>query len=236
MLIAHKIALDPNNKQRTYFARASGCARFAYNWALHRWNEQYQAWKDDNGLPKPSQFSLRKELNSIKKQQCPWMLEVTKCAPQIAIMQLGEAFQNFFAKRAKYPVFRKKGAHDRFSISNDQFAIKDKQIRIPALGWVKMREALRFKGKIMSATISRVADKWFASITVEAPDQYLPRAESQGAVGVDLGVHTLATLSTGEKIAGPKPHKAFLQRLKYLSRSLSRKKKGSKNRSKAKDR
>ena len=233
MLIAHKIALDPNNKQRTYFARAAGCARFAYNWALAEWSKHYEAWKTDNSLPKPSQMALRRQLNSIKREQFPWMLEVTKCAPQLAIMQLGEAFQNFFAKRAKYPVFRKKGVHDRFSISNDQFAIKDKQIRIPALGWVKMREALRFKGKIMSATISHVADKWFVSITVEVPDQHLPKAENQGAVGVDLGINAMATLSTGEKIVGPKPHKALLQRLKRLSKSLSRKKKGSKNRDKA---
>lgn len=62
------------------------------------------------------------------------MLEVTKCAPQLAIIQLGEAFKNFFAHRAAYPKFRKKGVHDRFSISNDQFAVQGKRIRIPKLG------------------------------------------------------------------------------------------------------
>lgn len=109
------------------------------------------------------------------------------------------------------------------------------RIRIPNLGWVRMRESLRFAGKIMSATISRVADRWFASITVDVPDQsHLPKAENQGAVGVDLGVSALATLSTGELIPGPKPHKALLGRLRRLSRSLSRKAKGSANRRKAK--
>ncbi len=99
-----------------------------------------------------------------------------------------------------------------------------------------MREALRFAGKIMSATVSRVADQWFASITVQTPDDLpLAKAENQGAVGVDLGVSALATLSTGEPpIAGPKAHKALLCRLQRLSRSLSRKVKGSKNRHKAK--
>lgn len=236
MLIAHRIALDPNNAQATYFARAAGTARFAYNWALAEWGRQYSAWKEDNSLPKPSQAALRRQLNAIKREQFPWMREVTKNAPQMAIIQLGQAFQNFFAGRAKYPQFRKKGMYDRFTLTNDQFDIDGSRIRIPNLGWVRMRETLRFAGKIMSATVSRVADRWFVSIAVDTPDSsHLPKAENQGAVGVDLGVSALATLSTGEPpIPGPKPHKALLGRLRRLSRSLSRKVKGSANRRKAK--
>ncbi len=237
MIVAHKIALDPNNVQASYFAKAAGTARFAYNWALAEWQRQYEAWKQDNSLPKPSEAALRRQLNAIKREQFPWMLEVTKNAPQMAIIQLGKAFENFFAGRAKYPKFRKKGVHDRFTLTNDQFSIDGCRIRIPNLGWVRMRESLRFNGKIMSATISRVADRWFASITVDVPDQsHLPKAENQGVVGVDLGVSALATLSTGETIPGPKPHKALLGRLRRLSRSLSRKAKGSANRRKAKAR
>ncbi|MGB4766109.1 MAG: RNA-guided endonuclease TnpB family protein [Rugosibacter sp.] len=235
MLIAHKIALDPNNVQATYFARAAGTARFAYNWALAVWQRQYEACKADASLPKPSQMALRRQLNHIKGEQFPWMLEVTKNAPQMAIIQLGAAFKNFFAGRAKYPKFRKKGLHDRFSLTNDQFSIDVSRIRIPNLGWVRMRETLRFTGKIMSATVSRVADQWFVSITVNTPDSLpLLQAENQGAVGVDLGVSALATLSTGETIAGPKAHKTLLCRLQRLSRGLSRKVKGSANRKKAK--
>ena len=235
MLIAHKIALDPNNAQATYFARAAGTARFAYNWALAEWQRQYEACKADATLPRPSQMALRRQLNAIKGDQFPWMQEVTKNAPQMAIIQLGDAFKNFFAGRARYPQFRKKGIHDRFSLTNDQFSIDGSRIRIPNLGWVRMRETLRFIGKIMSATVSRVADRWFASITVDTPDDsHLPKAENQGVAGVDLGVSALATLSTGEVIAGPKAHKALLSRLQRLSRSLSRKVKGSENRKKAK--
>ena len=102
------------------------------------------------------------------------------------------------------------------------------------LGWVRMRESLRFTGKILSATISRMANRWFVSITVDTEEAPKRRAENQGAVGVDLGVSVLATLSTGEKAVGPKAHKALLKRLKRLSRSLSRKQKGSRNRAKAK--
>lgn len=235
MIISHKIRLVPNNKQATYFAKAAGTARFAYNWALAEWQTQYAVWKDDHRQPKPNQMSLRRQLNAIKREQFPWMLEVTKNAPQMAIIQLGSAFNNFFARRAKYPQFKKKGkSTDSFTLTNDQFSIDTCRIRIPNLGLVRMRETLRFSGKILSATISRTADQWFASITVDTDSNHLLPAENQGVVGVDLGVSALATLSTGEKVAGAKPHKALLSRLKRLSRSLSRKTKGSANRHKAK--
>ena len=236
MLIAHRIALDPNNVQATYLARAAGVARFAYNWALSEWQRQYVAHQADPALPTPSQLALRRQLNAIKREQFPWMLDVTKNAPQMAIIQLGDAFKNFFAHRARYPRFRRKGIDDRFTLTNDQFRVDGKRIHIPKLGWLRMREALRFTGRIVSATVSRRADRWHVSITVDATDASLPPAESQGVTGIDLGVSALATLSTGEQWPGPKALRSFLDRLRRLSRSLSRKVKGSHNRDRAKRR
>ena len=236
MIIAHKIALDLNNQQASYCQKAAGTARFSYNWALAEWNAQYQAWKLDNTQPKPSQAALRRQLNAVKREQFPWMLEVTKNAAQMAIIQLGEAFKNFFSGRASYPQFKKKGkSRDSFALTNDQFAVKASRIRIPNLGWVRMRESLRFNGKILSATLSRTANRWYASISVETDEQsHLPQAENQGVVGVDLGIKALATLSTGETITGAKPLKRLMATLKRLSRSFSKKTKGSVNRHKAK--
>jgi putative transposase len=177
LLLAHKIALNPNNKQATYLAKASGVSRFAYNWALAEWKQEYEAGG------KPTETALRL----------------------------------------------------RFTLTNDQFAIHGSSIRIPHLGWVRMRESLRFAGKILSATISRIANRWFVSIAVETPQKLsLTVNKSQVTVGVDLGVSCFATLSTGEKIAGPKPYQALFSRLRRFSKSLSRKKKGSSNRNKAK--
>ncbi len=234
MLVAHQIALDPNNREATYLSKACGVARFAYNWALAEWQKQYEEHKQDNSKPKPSESALRKQLNSIKRELFPWMLEVTKNAPQMAIMQLGRAFDNFFAGRAKYPVFRKKGRNDRFTITNDQFEVDGFRIRIPNLGWVAMRESLRFVGKILSATIKRIADRWFVSIVIEIPEPKRSHEKKESFAGVDLGITSMATLSTGEKIGGPKPHTALLSRLRRISKALSRKVKGSKNRAKAK--
>ncbi|KGF82148.1 transposase [Massilia sp. JS1662] len=236
MLIAHRITLAPNNVQATYLARAAGVARFAYNWALSEWQRQYVAHQADPALPAPSQFSLRRQLNAIKREQFPWMLDVTKNAPQMAIIQLGDAFKNFFAHRARYPRFRRKGVDDRFTLSNDQFRVDGKRFHIPKLGWVRMREALRFTGRIVSATISRRADRWHVSIAVDATEASLPPADNQGVVGIDLGVSALATLSTGEQWPGPKALRSLLDRLRQLSRSLSRKVKGSRNWDRAKRR
>jgi len=227
MIRSHKIRLDPTVKQSTYFSKACGVARFTWNWALARYQEKYK-----NG-EKPNALKLKKEFNSMKKEHFPWVYEVTKYASQQPFIFLRSAFSAFFSKNAKYPKFKKKGVHDSFYIGGDQVKVQGKRIKIPNLGWVRMREELRFSGKIQSATISKVADFWFVSISVETKDLPLP-CKSQAIVGVDLGVKALATLSTGEKISGVKSLQSHLSKLKRWQRRLSRRVKGSKNAQKLK--
>ena len=222
MIVAHKIALNPNDGQETYFRQAAGIARFAYNWALDQWQQQYAAWTADPTVPKPSDAALRRQLNAIKGDVFPWMLEVTKNAPQMAIIHLGNAFKKFFAGIAEYPTFKKKGRHDSLTLTNDQFTVKGQKVHIPKLGWVRMHESLRFVGKVREGTVSRTADRWFLSVAVEMPDPPRVRRENQAVVGVDLGVSALATLSTGEKIMGPKAYAAALKKLRRLSKQFSR--------------
>lgn len=201
---------------------------------MAEWKRQYEAYKLDPALTKPNEGALRRQLNAIKREMFPRMLEVTKNAPQMAIQQLGCAFKIFFEGRARYPRYRRKGREDRFTLTNDQFSVEDKRIRIPKLGWLRMCESLRYTGRIVSASIDRVADRWYASIVVDTNASFLPPAENQGAVGVDLGVTALATLSTDEIFAGQKALRSLLARVKRLARSLSRKIKGSRNYAKAK--
>ena len=247
----HIIALDPNNTQATHLKKACGVARFSYNWALGQWKKQYEQDKnyrnecqakgisiDENRLNKPSQGKLRKQLNAIKREKYPFMLEVTKCSPQLAIMQLGDTFKRFFKGESKYPQFRKKGVNDRFSLSNDQFKLKSKNnkphIQIPNLGLVRMTEHLRYDGKILSAKVFTKGGKWFVSIAVELSETTKPLPKTNKSVGIDLGITSLATLSDGTKIKALKPLKHKLKKLQRLSKSLSRKQKGSNNREKAK--
>lgn len=125
---------------------------------------------DKSKLNNPNYFKIKKQFNSIKREQFPFVIEVTKCSSEEAIIQLGKSFNNFFEKRAKYPKFRKKCKNEGFSLSNSEFKLVDINnnsfIRVPKLGLVKMSEKLRFDGKILSAKIFTRGDKWFVSIAV----------------------------------------------------------------------
>jgi len=237
MLIAHKIALDPTNVQRTYFARAAGTARFVYNWALAEWKRQYLIGRDDPSSPLPTEISLRRQLNGMKRETFPWMFDVTKCATQEAIINLGLAFRAFFEKRGKYPRFKTRGKRDSFCAANEanKFRCDGRRIKLPVVGWVRMREEVRFKGKLKRVTVSREADRWFASIMVDIEDEKSIQ-QPLDAVGVDLETTPCATLSDGTDVAEPKAHVALMTRLKRNSRALSRKLRGSKNAQKAKRR
>jgi putative transposase len=233
---AHLIKLKPTAAQAEALARVAGTARFAYNWGLSKWQELYDKHLADPQQPKPNEFLIRKTLNAVKRDEFPWMLEVTKYAPEEALRALGRAYTNFFAGRAKYPKFKKKGRHDRFRVDGKDVQVDGSAVKLPKLGWVPMREELRFSGKIISATISRRASGWFVSLNAEVEDLTLTDAENQGAagaVGIDLGLHTLAALSTGEKFDSPKAYALAQTRLRRLQQSVSRKVKGSSNRKKA---
>ena len=225
---SHKIRLDPNNVQKTYFAKACGCSRLAYNVGLAKWKELYEAGE------KPSGRSVKAWFNLIKDEQFPFVREVTKCATERSFDDLNSAFQRFFKKKAKYPKFKKKGLHDSFYISNQYFRVEGKYIVIPKLGKVRMTEELRFEGKILSATVSYRAGLWFVSIAVEIPDKPPIENQDRKFVGIDMGLEKFATTSDGWYYENPRIYRRFEKHLRRLNKDLSRKQKGSKNWHKAK--
>lgn len=230
VILSHCIALDPNAVQRKALAQAAGTARFTWNWALAEWNRQHEAGEN------PTANALKKQWNKIKREQYPWVYESPKDANQQPFAFLRKAFVRFFKKKARRPRFKRRGQHDSFYVSNHVVALTGKKIRLPRIGWVRMREALRFAGKIMSVTISRTADRWFASIAVELGDDYTRPRTGSKTTGVDLGLKHAAVLSDGRVFDAPKPLKRLLVKLKRLSRALSRKQKGSNRRRKARRR
>jgi len=196
--LTHKIYLNPTYKQKQHFKQARGIARFTWNWALEEWKRQYEAGT------KPNAFKLKKQLNAIKPTEFPRMHNATKYANKKPFIHLQTALNRFFQGTSRRPKFKKKGIHDSFYTGNDHIKLEGKQIKLPKLGWVRMRESLRFPGKVISATVSRLANKWFISLNVELY-QSPPSCNSQAGVGVDLGIKALATLSNGETFEAPKP-------------------------------
>ena len=221
--LAHTIRLYPTKSQETFFRKACGCARVAYNYGL----EKYIEILDAKG--KPNVFEIKKLFNVEKKTLFPWMSETNKDANQQPFAHLKTAFNRFFKKLGKFPRFKKKGVRDSFHITNDKFDLDGMQYRIPKLGWVKGAEKLRFPGKIMSATVKRKAGYWFVVVSVETNKAFIA-CDNQEAVGVDLGVKMLATLSNGVQFQPARSLRNRLGKLALLQRRLCRRVKGSSNR------
>ena len=226
MIKAHKIRLHPTAEQQVYFAKAAGTARFVWNWTLAEWNRQYEAGEH------PTALKLKKQFNAIRREHFPWTWEVTKNASDQPFLDLGKAFTAFFEGKARRPRFKsKKRSRASFYLANDQFELGDHRIWIPKLGWVNMAENLRFQGKLIAARVTRTADWWFVSIQVEMPNT--PPNARTAAVGIDVGLNRLVTLSTSEGFENQAFLKTALRKLRQANKRLHRRVKGSKNREKA---
>lgn len=231
----YKTEIQPNNKQKTLLAKNAGAARYAYNWAL---NLKKHAFENKTKIP--NAIELHRELNKLKQTDLPWMYEVSKCSPQEALRNCDTAFTNFFRrckqkKKGKkgFPRFKsKKNGLGGFRLTGT-IKVSESHVQLPRLGKIKLKETNYFptEAKILSAAVSERAGKWFVSIQVE--EEIHPSTKPKNEVGVDLGIKTLATISDGELFDNPKALRSRLERLQRLSRRLSRKVKGSKNRKKA---
>ncbi|EFH89462.1 putative transposase IS891/IS1136/IS1341 family [Ktedonobacter racemifer DSM 44963] len=226
MICAHKIRLHPTKEQTLYFAKAAGITRFTWNWALAEWNQQYEVGE------KPTVLKLKKQFNEIRRERFPWTWEVTKNASDQPFLDLGKAWTAFFEGRAHRPRFKsQKRSKPSFYLANDQMELGDHRVWIPKLGWVNMSENLRWKGKVTGARITRTADWWFISIAVEVPNDH--PIKRSAAIGIDVGLNRLATLSTGEGFENQKCLSTALKKLRQANKRLHRRKPDSKNREKA---
>ena len=224
---AYKYELDPNNQQRTSLLQHVGIARFAFNWGL---DQRIKLYKNNQGNDRfTDPMKQHKLLNSLKKTQFPWMYECSKCAPQEALRDLGRAFKNFQrglknGKRVGFPKFKNKGKHDSFRLT-EIIRFEGRKIQLPRLGKIRIKEKRKqyCKGRILSVTMRRRANRWFVSVSVEE-DFKEPKPIVGYAVGVDLGIKTLATLSDGTTFANPRALGREIKKLRKLSKSLSRKK------------
>ena len=234
VLRGYRYELDPNNRQRTILMKHAGCARFAYNWGLE---ERIKRFNSEEGKDRfTNYFRQHHELIQRKRSHYPWMYEVSKCAPQEALRDLHKAFTNFWRGRKKgkkvgFPKFKKKGRHDSFKLLGT-IRLFEKSVQLPRIGKLRLKEKPDVIGRILSATISRKANRWFISFTVEQ-ERSEPVLIEGPKVGVDLGIKSLATLSCGTVFENPRPLPRKLRKLRRLSRQVSRKQKGSKNHQKA---
>ena len=229
---AYQYRFYPTHEQEQMLRRTVGCCRFVYNRALAI---RQEAWTQRQ--EKISGYDLQKKLPQWKKENgTTWLKEVPSVALQQAVNNLDVAFQNFFTKRANYPTFKKKSAGGSCRFVASAFSVKGEEVRLAKskapldIRWSRpLPEGAAPKQCTVRLTPS---GKWFISFLCNVDIEKHPPSNKE--VGIDMGISTLATLSTGEKIANPKPMKRYRRKLVAMQRHFARKQKGSKRQLKAK--
>lgn len=228
MFIAYKYRLYPNKEQKILLEKHFGSVRFMYNLALETKQMAYSGNKVNL-----SRYDLQEQLIDLKKE-CEWLKEVNSQSLQCAFMNLDGAYTRFFRGLAGFPKFKKKS--NRQSFQCPQSVVLDKDgLHIPKFKKpIKIIVHRKFSGKIKTTTISKTpTNKYFASILIDANNSIPPPKEIKNPVGIDLGIKSFIVTSDGIKFDNPKYLKKSIDRLKILSKRLSKKQKGSNNRNKA---
>ena len=249
---AYRFALDPTPEQERALCSHAGAARFAWNWGLAKCIERYEAegrWY--------SAIDLHKLWNAEKKADpaLAWWSENSKCCYQEAFRDLDRVLRDFVkskkgqrkGRRLGFPRFKKRRkCRDSFRFTTGAIRCGGSAVTLPRLGTIRTHESTRKlarrigngTARILSATVSRTAQRWFVSFTVEA-ERSVPERHGRPdtAIGIDLGVKTLLTGADDAgnviSVPGPRPLKAALRKLKRASREHSRKQPGSANRRKS---
>ena len=233
-LQAFKYELMPDGEQARDMRGFSGSCRFVFNKALALQKENHAAGSKFIGY-----VAMAKHLTDWRNSEdTPWLKDAP-CHPlQHALKDLEKSYKNFFAKRADFPRFKKKGMSDSFRYPDPKQIKLDQgndRIFLPKLGWLRYRNSRDVLGEVRNVTVSQSGGKWFASIqTQREVAQPLPKATS--AIGIDVGIARFATLSDASFIAPLNSFKKHQQRLARYQQRMSRKKKFSNNWKKAKAR
>ncbi len=230
---AYRYRCYPTPTQAAVLARTFGCARFVYNWALRLRTDAYYERQE-----RVSYVDLSAALTNLKQQgETAWLNEVSSVPTQQALRHLETALRNFFAGRARYPAFRKKHRVQSATYASSAFRW-DAAHRTLTLAKMETSLHIHWSRPLpdgvtpTTLTLSRdTAGRYFVSILLEEEIAPLPVASKQ--VGIDLGLHDVVALDTGEKVGNPRFFAQDEKKLAQAHRRLAKKQRGSKNRDKA---
>lgn len=232
MLRVVKVRLYPNEAQKNLLSQHFGSARVVYNVMLRKSIDAQEAGE------KISVYELKKLLPIMKQtDEFGWMKEVDSTALQNAVINLDKAYKHFFRRvkngeKAGFPRFKSK--HDsRQSYQSSTAKFKDGKLYLPKIGFVKAVFHREFEGSVKTVTVSSEAGQYFASINYEDGIDRVPGTNNGKSIGIDVGVKVFAYLSNGEAIKHVDLKKEIADVIK-AQKILSRRKKGSANRTKAK--
>ncbi|MCS4177324.1 putative transposase [Salinibacter ruber] len=231
----YRYRIYPNSEQRQELARTFGCSRWVYNWALETKTKAY--YQDEESL---SFTDLSSRLTSKKKEEeTEWLSEVSAVTLQQSLRNLNQAFTNFFEGRAEYPSFKSKKAGQTARYVGTAFDIREengkRKLRLSKMpGLINIRWSRELPSEPSSCTVTKnAAGQYHVCFVCTEEVETLPRVNGENGdlecVGVDLGIESLVTLSTGEKVGNPRWFENEQERLRREQQKLSRKEKGSNN-------
>ena len=209
---SYKYRLLPNLDQRILFEKTFGCSRFIWNQLLA---DKIAFYKETGKLlyNTPAQY----------KTDYPWLKEVDSLALANVQLNLQQAYKFFFQSKFGFPKFKSKKTAQSYKTNNQKgtIALSDGKVKLPKVGWVKLKLHRQPKGEIKSATISKTATgKYYISILCE--EEILPLPKTDSNLGVDLGLENFAILSTGEKVENPRFLGSLSTKLAKEQKVLSR--------------
>ena len=223
-----KFRIYPNKEQRNLINQTLGCCRLVYNMGLDMRNKAFE-----NG-EKVNYSKTSAMLTELKRNdEFSFLRDVEAVALQQSLRDLDQGFVNFFQKRARHPRFKSKHSNRqsyRTMNQNNNIRIVDKYIKLPKLGYVKIRQSMEV-GRINNATIERTpTGKFFVVLNVEFEPKV--KQNNGGSIGIDVGIKEFYSDSNGNVVSNPKFLEKSSRKLGREQRRLSRKKKGSNNRNK----
>jgi putative transposase len=221
---AYRFRVYPTPEQVMQLSMTMGCCRLVYNLALEQRRLFSRKGRNLN------YYTGADDLPALKKE-FPFFADAPSQCLQQALRDLEEAFQRFFRKDAGYPKPRRKFVHESCRFPQG-FTIERHRLKLPKFGWLKMVAHRKVKGRPTSVTISREGHRWYAAIACEV-DMPNPQWRETSEVGVDLNVATGAVTSDEQILPMPRITPEEMRQLARLQKSLARKKKGSRNRLKA---
>ena len=229
---AYRFRFYPTPEQEVVLARTFGCARFAYNYMLRLRSDAWMQRQERIGYHETSAA-----LTALKKQpEYGWLSEVSSVPVQQALRHLQTAFANFFAKRTRYPQFKRKDGPQSAEYTASAFKLDGKSLKLAKMDAplaIRWSRTIPKGAKVTTVTVSRdAAGRYFVSLLCD--DAVAAKPAAQGKVGIDLGLTHFAILSSGEKVAAPNTFRRNEPKLAKLQRQLAKKTKGSNRRKKAK--
>ncbi|MEN9226430.1 MAG: RNA-guided endonuclease TnpB family protein [Thermostichus sp. HHBFW_bins_43] len=229
MLKAIKVRIYPTDEQSVTLAKHFGCTRWLWNHCLSVMTETYKT--TGKGI---SALTMKKQIPALKAEY-EWLKECYSQCLQQSVLNLSQAFQNFFEGRAKYPNFKSKHRRQSVQFPQNVKVISESAIKFPGLlGTVAAKIHRPIKGQLRTVTVSKMPDgKYFASLLVEDGTEEPDSSSNGKAIGIDLGLTDFAVTSDGSRFVNPRHLKKHERNLKRKQRKLSRKRKGSQNRNKA---